>query len=353
MLDARVRSLPDVGRSFVDMAYVALGTFFVLSGFLLARSYGATEWSPGNLRKYAVARLARVYPIYLVSLLVVAPIAYRALAFAPELGSLRDRAGLVLSHVLLLQGWTGRLPVDWNTPAWSLSCELFFYLCFPAVLWLLGKPTREKLWVTAAIAFAMPTAVRALGIPGTWKPLLFFGDFLIGIALAGCYDALAHRRYRLAGHGHYLYLPAAALFVALIVGGTAIPRWGLLDAGLRLANAGLILGLALGGGLVERALSSGMVLAGGRITYAMYILHIPLLWWYKRTPGFLALPPETAAFVYYVGLVLVSAAAYWLVEEPANRWLRDTFSRQRRRAPRTAVAETALHGRQGLVQVGD
>ncbi|HWQ55318.1 MAG TPA: acyltransferase [Bryobacteraceae bacterium] len=353
MLDRVVQGLPQAGQSFIDMAYVALGTFFVLSGFLLARNYGATEWSGRSLRKYAVARAARVYPIYLLSLLVVAPIAYQALATAPALGSLGDRAALVLSHVLLLQGWTGPMPVDWNTPAWSLSCEFFFYLCFPGVLWLLGKPTRRKLWITAAIAFALPTTVRALGIPGAWKPLLFFGDFLIGIVLAGCYDGLAHRRYRLAGRGHYLYLPAAFLFVGLIVGGAAIPRWGLLDAGLRLANAGLILGLALGGGLVERALSSGLVLAGGRITYAMYILHIPLLWWYKRTPAYLSLPPETAAFVYYVGLVLVSATVYRLVEEPANRWLRDSFSRARRRVPRAAVAEAPLHVRQSLIEVGD
>ena len=42
-------------------------------GFLtgLARTYGDTLWTPRTRRKYFFGRFARVYPVYLLSLLVV------------------------------------------------------------------------------------------------------------------------------------------------------------------------------------------------------------------------------------------------------------------------------------------
>lgn len=47
----------------------------------------------------------------------------------------------------------------------------------------------------------------------------------------------------------------------------------------------------------------------------MYILHVPMLWWYRRWHG-----DSPALFVLLV--VAVSAVVYGLKEEPANRWLR-------------------------------
>jgi peptidoglycan/LPS O-acetylase OafA/YrhL len=47
MLEPWVQSLPDGLQSLVRGGYLAVGTFFVLSGFVLARSYGEKEW-PGS-----------------------------------------------------------------------------------------------------------------------------------------------------------------------------------------------------------------------------------------------------------------------------------------------------------------
>ena len=71
----------------------------------------------------ALGRVARVYPVYLLSLLVVAP--FIAADQTP------GKAGYLAAHLLLVQAWLGAIPVNWNTPAWSLSCEMFFYAMFP------------------------------------------------------------------------------------------------------------------------------------------------------------------------------------------------------------------------------
>ena len=65
--------LPHPLYMVVRGGYLAVNTFFVLSGFVLARTYGTTPWRPRNLWKYGVGRVARVYPVYLLSLIIVAP----------------------------------------------------------------------------------------------------------------------------------------------------------------------------------------------------------------------------------------------------------------------------------------
>jgi peptidoglycan/LPS O-acetylase OafA/YrhL len=335
MLDDVVRGAPAAAQTFVHMAYVALGTFFVLSGFVLQRSYRATQWNGASITRYAVARVARFYPVYLLSLLVLAPIMYRDVS-SPDLGSAADRAWLLVNYAFVLQGWD-KLPVSWNTPAWSLSCELFFYLLFPLVVVVMRRGTWPRVLFTAALAFALPMSVRALGAPPTWKPLLFFGDFLAGVALAGAYDKLAARRPRLMGNGNWLYGPAAALGLTLILMEPSIRIWSVMDAGFRAVNVLLVLGLALGGGLGARLLSTPGAVLAGKATYAIYILHIPLLWWYKRMPLYQSLPGPAAAMIFIAAVVTLSIAVYLLLEEPANRLLRRRGGAQvhdSRRTPR-------------------
>jgi len=78
----------------------------------------------------------------------------------------------------------------------------------------------------------------------------------------------------------------------------------------------LLLGFALGGGTVARALSTRTAVYLGKSSYAMYILHVPILWWYLRWSH------APSAAVYVAIVIAVSAVVYRFVEEPANRYLR-------------------------------
>jgi peptidoglycan/LPS O-acetylase OafA/YrhL len=48
----------------------------------------------------------------------------------------------------------------------------------------------------------------------------------------------------------------------------------------------------------------------------MYILHVPMLWWYLRWTR------DASASIFLAAVIAVSALVYRFVEEPANRWLR-------------------------------
>ena len=246
MLDAAVRALPAALHELAVSGYWAVATFFVLSGFVLARTYAASRWDRSSLIRYGIARWARVYPVYFLSLMILAPIIFHDLVSFPQGRSLALRLSLLFNYGLVLQGWTGHLPVQWNTPAWSLSCELFFYLCFPLAMLLVKSARRRGTLVIASAGFALPVLCRLLNVPDALKPLLHLGDFLVGIACARIYEALVRSHLRLAGRGYWLYLPAAA-GSAVVIALPQIANWIYLDFALRPLNALLLIGLALGG----------------------------------------------------------------------------------------------------------
>lgn len=318
--------LPCPLQDILRRGYQAVPTFFVLSGFVLARTYGPTDWNRGNLWKYLVGRFARVYPVYLLSLLIVSPFIVKA----------KDspKGWLVAMHLTLTQGWfAGQYTAGWNTPAWSLSCEMFFYLIFP----LLIIPMKDRSWGrtigAATLACIVTPAMWAVGISDQIKPIIHLPDFLMGIAVARAFDLLAQRKSALSGTWFYAtgFLGSAVILAYA----QYLPASISMNMLLRPMNGLLLLGLGLGGGWLARVLSTRPIVYLGKASYAMYILHIPILWWAVSWPSF-------AVRYLYVGFVLaLSCVVYELYEEPANRWIRSMVRKRKEIAAVSARSRIA------------
>ena len=104
--------------------------------------------------KFWLARFSRLYPVYIFSLVV--SLGMLATEFHAQTRPMFV-GGIVLT-LLLLQGWSPTLSTFWNTPAWTMSTEAFFYLIFPLVVrwkrpsklgWLLTL--LASLWVAGMI----------------------------------------------------------------------------------------------------------------------------------------------------------------------------------------------------------
>ncbi len=120
---------------------------------------------------------------------------------------------------------------------------------------------------------------------------------------------------------------------------------------------GLIGAIASADGPSSRFLSSRPAVYGGRISYSLYLVHIPLfeiLW--TAILFFPALAPDSPAALLAAGLALVGALGaahllYRFVEEPARRRLRDLAGAapgRRRVAPQAErhIAAGSSYGRQ-------
>jgi peptidoglycan/LPS O-acetylase OafA/YrhL len=345
LLDSWNQTLPFPVQSILRGGYLAVQTFFLLSGFVLAQSYATTRWNRSSLTRFAVARFARIYPAYLLSLVTVSWFVFEFLLKPGR--SAEVKAEVVGNYALILQGWTGSLNVGWNTPAWSLSCEFFFYFCFPFLFLWLGRGGLARVLAALGACFVTPILLAHAGVPGIWKPIHHLSDFAAGIAAARIYGALlqsgmATKTKKRLG----FWLSAAALVAgpALIVYPNVLDGTVMnLNTVLRPINVALLIGLAAGGGFVVRLLSTEAAGYMGKVSYSMYILHIPLLWWFSRYTFFRygATPPAWAGFLFIAAVIVVSIAAFEWVEAPANRWIRNWSASRHQPAQATAMRAAA------------
>jgi len=315
-------SLPVFAVRIVHGGYLAAQTFFVLSGFVLTRTYAHARWDRKSLGRFFTARFARIYPVYLVSLIVVSPFIIEMLR-RPAF-SWAQRGQLLTDYFLVLQGWRGSLGVGWNTPAWSLSCEFFFYLWFPVLFVLLRNARWRAIAVALGAAILLPRVLDHAGVPWDWKPIYDLGDFVAGIAAARIF-ALIEMKRAWRGRGYWLYIPAALVGAWLI----ANPRFASETTGdlamyLRPLNAMALVGFALGGGVIARAMSVRVFDFLGKASYSMYVLHVPILWWLGRylVHGKLHLPRPLAASIYLTVVMVAAGFVYQWLEHPGSEWIR-------------------------------
>lgn len=145
---------------FGSMGLVAVIIFFVLSGFVIG--YTTPEkYSKEQAKKYLFRRFIRLYPIYLLVLLIT-------FALSQNLPSIKD----VIGAVFFTQGWF--IPqIPNNEPLWTLHYEFMFYLLF-VVIWKYNIKTEQ------AIAICFICAILATLIP--FHPLAILGYFALWLA---------------------------------------------------------------------------------------------------------------------------------------------------------------------------
>ena len=142
-------------------AALALGAdfFFVLSGFIIANAYSARLAQGFGLRRFAILRLGRVYPLHLAMVLIYLA-AETGLALAGA-GASASRAPFTgprdpadLPAVLLLQALLMPGRETWNVQSWSISVEMLLYLLAATTWKLAGRlvPTAALLTGLAALA---------------------------------------------------------------------------------------------------------------------------------------------------------------------------------------------------------
>lgn len=170
--------------------------FFILSGIIFGLGrQPAPGW--GGAMAFWRARLARIYPIYILTLLACLPRGW--------FKSGGDVTGFLLSgltEALFLQGWglTGDWYARWNPIGWFMSCIAFCYLLFPWISrWVLSAKSVLALCGFGALA---ALATQALGVmtshgtlPGSHDAIRYFPAYCVpAFVLGGVTGALLRQR---------------------------------------------------------------------------------------------------------------------------------------------------------------
>lgn len=318
-------NLAGAGRSgLVDKGYLGVELFFVLSGFILSHVYlQAAGEKQFSYRGFLWARIARVYPLHLATLIGVGLLAAVALAAGMSVdGNVLSWPALP-ANLLMLHAW-GLAPVaGWNHPSWSISAEWFAYLCFPLfafVFWRLrDKPVAAVVGAAAFLTVLYFVFEQVAGFPLTeatfrWGALRIVPCFALGCALY-----LVYRKAPLKAP----WTASAASF-ALMILSAALGLWD----GITVLFAGALI-LSLASLPNERAgvLASRPAVYLGEISYSVYMVCVPWKLLSINLAAKLTDAPDKQLhiFVWLAILALlpvVAAVSYHLVERPDRKALR-------------------------------
>lgn len=309
-------ALPAPLRTFLSNGYVAVALFFLLSGFILAYTYEGHVENRRDRITFWEARFARIYPVYFLSLLLALPYC-KGLTLPAKFSVLAMAQAWIPWH----PEWTGA----WNYPAWSLSFEAFFYLCFPFIQRILSRLGDRALaccvMMAGSVCIFAHTPTQVLG---NWDyasfcarffphPLLRIPEFILGMALGNWF----------LRHGAIYRSPMVTLLAVLAVLfllSAPIQSWVSLVV---VPFSLLIYDLADQRNWVGALFSNRLMLLLGGASYSIYLLQAPFRDWIRTLSAHApSLLRELATPASPALLVLFSILVFKLWEEPWRRFFR-------------------------------
>jgi peptidoglycan/LPS O-acetylase OafA/YrhL len=285
---------------------LAVDIFFALSGFVLAKNY---YFGQRTFAKLLAGRIARLYPLHMLTLLWCAALAHKS----------GLDGTLLLQNMLLLQN-IGLPPNIWsfNFPSWSISVEIVASLCFFVVL--RRSSAALVLWLTAAgimicaldAAGAVSPSQNHLGIVNSGLARGAAG-FCIGAAAFLIVERLPERLY--GGLGRMSWLPPLCLAPFFLLG-----SWTPLTAAL-FAGVTLLVLVATASNQGTGPLSLPPLVFLGAISYSVYLLHIPILLTAIELFGDAGARGLLAKCLMVMAVLAASAICYHAYEMPMQRLL--------------------------------
>jgi peptidoglycan/LPS O-acetylase OafA/YrhL len=306
----RLHSLYRTGDVGVDL-------FFILSGFILSLNY-LNAFESFSFREYLDflrARLARIYPVHLFTLLFLGALVLAARHFGLSVPAENHTRFTFFTNLFLVQVWPFFYRgMNWNLPSWSISADWFVYLTFPLLALRIAKAKKPLLWSWLLLTAFLVASFWGARADLKWSLLRVTCEFF-----AGCFLFLVYRagvrcpiKPWLSG---LLSLSICVLCVQFgFTKSIVLPFLALLIWGLAENSEGL--------------LSGPTAVYWGQVSYSLYMTHgISEIVLNKILP--VARFEHSATTVrlaviaaYLIVVALAAVATFHLVEEPARKWLR-------------------------------
>ncbi len=358
----RIASVLDPNISPVlGKTYLMVDLFFVLSGFVMYHVYGdffKEKLDFGRFKKFMRARFARIYPLHVLTLLLVVGVAL----IRKNIGKHEDGFFDVVfdfsalpSQLLMTQAMGTHHEATWNTPSWSISTEWWAYVLFPLIILFFARSKSWSRWLLAAsiiggyisiMYYFQPQfwALRweQLGIPESVPYPMHIIDVITGPAFLRCmcgfvFGMLLYELY-VKNWGAKI-LQSGWLFLGTWVLLFVLWHFEILPDPVAVFIFGImILSAAYCKDRVSKGLNSKPFVFLGDISYSLYLIHMPLLFGFEvirkimvdpdpYVTGMLGydFPPLAAWAGLFLLLVLslgLASLSYYYFETPMRKWLK-------------------------------
>jgi len=323
---------------FVNQFYCFLNFFFVLSGFLIYYKYSdIRNFNKTTLYNYFVNRIARVYPILLILISATFFIGYYHHYYSGK-----EAMNLYLLNITLLKGFSAKYWLTGVGPSWSMSVEELFYLLSP-LIFLYAKNMGsliKAILIFYSIGLLLTLLFHYFPFEGFFNDLFFtaystfFGrifEFACGIFL-GMIVKGEIKNYFIGSISKYslyiglLIILVSITFLYLIASNNNMEHATNLWTGMTVNNILLPIGITIlfynliyFESLLQRFLSSPIMIQLGNSTYSFYLLHTTFVLSYIFK--FIS----TNIFIAFICMIIISFIFHKLVEQPLAVLVRRKF----------------------------
>ncbi|MEI7509626.1 MAG: acyltransferase [Flavobacterium sp.] len=313
---------PELFR-FCNELNLGVPLFFVLSGFLIAKSYGTQPLqSLSHYKNYFLQRIMRIMPLYWLLLTLY--------YFDPSFG----KCHFSITHYLLLQGFSSTHSLDAIAQSWSLTVEMTFYFLAPLLMLLLQKHLIYLIvFLIGLLLIALAGGWLWTNYGGNKDCYLYPFDFVLMSTFAGqsllfvAGMSLAHYATfwnRMAAVKHLTSLGALGFIVTLYCIG--LFQTSRVDHGTNHWQGKIIFfsilpifimflfqGLITQRSLLQRFLSNKIMMVLGNASFAFYLVHISYI------------NLKLKSWVFYddrnfILLWIVAIGLYYCFEKPFYEW---------------------------------
>ncbi|MCO8050049.1 acyltransferase [Proteus penneri] len=252
---------------YVKEGFIGVTLFFILSGFVLSYSY-QEKLLRGEKNKFAfyTARIARIYPLHILTLLFT-------LLFLYQNESIKE----ILSNIFLLQALIPKASYYFslNAPSWSISVELFFYLCFP---FLITKSSKTLIKITVIILILkillseINISEKATHAYIYISPILRLPDFIIGILIF----RLRFNKLNVNISTYQVVIVqtlSICLFLLFIYYSHMVNIKYRFDIYYIIPMSILIISLSYSNGIITKILSNKTLVLLGESSFSLYMIH--------------------------------------------------------------------------------
>ncbi|MFL9813583.1 acyltransferase [Stutzerimonas sp. VN223-3] len=265
--------------SFFRHADLFVEFFFVLSGFVMFHAYGTREFGPQVLRRFAISRTFRLYPLHLVMLLVFIGLEFGKLWAEHHGFSFNDAAftgktapSEILPNALLLQSWIGGFnSLSFNTPAWSISIEYYLYMLLALVLLLVPRYCGRLLALATLISFVALYVDLDVIKPFIWRGA---SCFFAGALTYRLYQALEPALDRIDDRLFFSVLEVLCLLLVYRTLTHPTPHQGIIAS---LLFCVVVLVFAGERGAVSRLLQRRGFARLGELSFSIYLTHAAVI----------------------------------------------------------------------------
>ncbi len=314
-------------------APTAVSYLYVLSGFVMSLVYYRPK-EKFDVRSYWTARFVRIYPLYIISFLLVCYYYLDIIA--------RIKPQKILANIFVLQAWWPPYAQSFNYASWSITVEFFFYAVFPFfTMWAYRQPLKKLIWtslflwlITQVIYF-----ILWIGYFPAWEffivynPIFHLSSFILGVVGGIWFLHTVPQKGVNQSLNFSLILGSLALISGYAILSNAYPEFphdlqpmaGLLSPLFIL----FIVTLALDRTRLSSILGHRWLVILGETAFALYILHVPVIWIYERIlfSSNISNPEFVLSITYLPLMISVGLIAYFYVDPPVRNWMKNTLKR--------------------------